>query len=397
MDKTMKNRVVVTGIGIVTPLKPFAGIDAFWKGLLSGEDAIRRNPPPMINFGREWLTGSVDTSGYPGGIRPEEKLEVIAENAVRMALEDADIREAAMTGLSVGTVLGNVLYKEKRLMEGRKKKIREDVERESLAFIRSFIEKKFSLNRAGLTVSTACASGTDAIGIAARKISAGKEDVMIAGGTDILSDFAVTGFHVLQAITEEKVRPFDKGRTGLALGEGAAFMVLESERHAVKRGAKIYGRIMGYASRADANHLTGPHREGRGLVSAMEQAISEAAIKCGEIDYINAHGTGTIYNDRMETVAIKKVFGETAYHIPVNSTKSILGHSFGAAGAIEAICCLLSIKDKKIHPTINYREKDPECDLDYVPNTARTHDVNITMSLSAGFGGQNSALVIGAV
>jgi 3-oxoacyl-(acyl-carrier-protein) synthase len=128
----------------------------------------------------------------------------------------------------------------------------------------------------------------------------------------------------------------------------------------------------------------------------MEQAISGAGIKPGEIDYINAHGTGTLYNDRMETIAIKKVFGERAYHIPVSSTKSMLGHSFGAAGAVEAICCLLSIKDKKIHPTINYREKDPECDLDYVPNTARTHDVNIAMSLSAGFGGQNSAIIIGA-
>lgn len=393
----MKHKVVVTGIGIVTSLKPFEGIDAFWTALLSGEDAIRRTPPPMINFGREWLMGSIDTSEYPGGIRPEEKLEIIAERAVRMALEDAKLQDGMMKGISVGTVLGNVLYKEKRLMEGRKQKTEEDNERESLGFIRSFIEKKFSLNRAGVTVSTACASGTDAIGIAARKISDGKEDVMIAGGTDILSDFAVTGFHVLQAVTEEKVRPFDKGRTGLALGEGAAFMVLESERHAVERGAKIYGRIMGYASRADANHLTGPHREGRGLVSAMEQAISEAGIKPEEIDYINAHGTGTIYNDRMETIAIKKVFGETAYHIPVNSTKSMLGHSFGAAGAIEAICCLLSIRDKKIHPTINYMEKDPECDLDYVPNAARAHDVNIAMSLSAGFGGQNSALVIGAV
>ena len=396
MNKAINNRVVVTGVGVVTPLKPFAGIDAFWQSLLSGEDAIRRCTPPMIDLGREWLMGRIDTSGYPVRTMPEEKLEIIAEQAVRMALEDAKFQDGVMKAISVGTVLGNVLHKEKRLMEGKKQKTEDDNKRESLAFIRSFIEKRFSFSSGGVTVSTACASGTDAIGIAARKISAGKEDVMIAGGTDILSDLAISGFHVLQALTEEKVRPFDKGRTGLALGEGAAFVVLETERHAEKRGTKIYGKIMGYGSSADANRLTGPHREGRGLVSAMEQAISGAGIKPGEIDYINAHGTGTLYNDRMETIAIKKVFGERAYHIPVSSTKSMLGHSFGAAGAVEAICCLLSIKDKKIHPTINYREKDPECDLDYVPNTARTHDVNIAMSLSAGFGGQNSAIIIGA-
>jgi 3-oxoacyl-(acyl-carrier-protein) synthase len=256
---------------------------------------------------------------------------------------------------------------------------------------------KYRLNGPNITVSTACASGTDAIGIAARKIISEKGDIMIAGGVDILNDFAILGFHVLQALTDEKIRPFDKNRSGLAIGEGAAFIVLESEDHAIERGAKLYGEVLGYASRADANHLTGPHREGRGLADAIRQAILEANLKPDEINYINAHGTGTIYNDLMETKAIKNVFGKAGYNIPISSTKSMLGHSFGAAGVIEAICCLLSIKTRIIHPTINYQERDPECDLDYVPNMARDHDVKVAMSLSAGFGGQNSAIIFGKV
>ncbi|MBI5409835.1 MAG: beta-ketoacyl-[acyl-carrier-protein] synthase family protein [Nitrospirae bacterium] len=440
----MKHNVVVTGLGLVTPLKPFKGVDVFWKALCSGEDAVKRMPPPMLDLGKEWLTARIDIPGKFGNINPEDKILFIAEEAMRMAMEDAGLKgENPPTspfakggllkfppllkggrggffkiGLSLGTVLGNVLFKERRLMrefsplsrgdEGVcpplwKRGVRGDFQKkninkkESLSYITSYLASKFNLNGFCITVSTACASGTDAIGIASRKIAAGKADIMIAGGADVLSDFAITGFHVLQALTGEIVRPFDKNRSGLALGEGAAFIVLESEEHAAGRGAKIYGRILGYASRSDAHHLTGPHREGRGLADAMDQALSGAKIDPHEVNYINAHGTGTLYNDLMETKAIKKVFGKTAYDIPVNSTKSMLGHSFGAAGAIETICCLLSIKNKRIHPTINYSEKDPECDLDYVPNASRRHEVNIAMSLSSGFGGQNSVIIAGGV
>jgi 3-oxoacyl-(acyl-carrier-protein) synthase len=231
--------------------------------------------------------------------------------------------------------------------------------------------------------------------MAARTIMTGKADIMIAGGVDVLSDFALSGFHALQVLTNEKVRPFDRNRTGLALGEGAAFIVLESERHAALRKIRTYGVVKGYASRADANHLTGPHREGRGLSDAMRAALGEARLEPNEIGYINAHGTGTPYNDLMETVAIKKVFGRYAYDVPISSTKSMLGHSFGAAGAIEAICCLLSMQNNVIPPTINFGEQDPECDLDYVPNIARQVTVKHAVSLSAGFGGQNAALVVG--
>ncbi|RJQ51665.1 MAG: beta-ketoacyl-[acyl-carrier-protein] synthase family protein [Nitrospiraceae bacterium] len=393
----MKNRVLVTGIGLVTPLRPFAGAEAFWDAVCSGEDAVRWMPPPLIDAGRKWLMAGIDITGRSEHVCSEDKILFIAEEALRMAVKDARLPEDRKSGLSVGTVLGNILFKEKRLMEGNPHKTKNSFSGESLSNINSFLAKTFNIKGGCITISTACASGTDAIGIAARKISSGEENVIVAGGADVLSDFAVMGFHSLHALTEEKVRPFDKNRSGLALGEGAAFMVLESEKHAAQRDAKIYGRIMGYASRADANHLTAPHRDGRGLVAAMSQAISEAGIKPAEIDYINAHGTGTIYNDRMETLAIKKVFGDAAYSVPVSSTKSMLGHSFGAAGAIETICCLLSINHKKIHPTINYTERDPECDLDYVPDIARRSNVNTAMSLSAGFGGQNSVIITGGI
>ncbi len=405
----MINAVVVTGVGLVTPIKPFKGVDILWNALCSGEDSIKRMCPPILDIDKEWLMAGIDLPGMQSNAVPEDKILIVAEEALNMAIRDANLQAHQSIGLSIGTVLANVLFKEKRMMEHRKqnetfisqrKSHNNDnlnYGRDSLSHITSHLAAKYRLNGPNITVSTACASGTDAIGMAARKIMAGKSDIIIAGGVDVLSDFSVIGFHSLQALTEEKVRPFDKNRSGLALGEGAAFIVLESEKHAVHRGASIYGKVMGYASRADANHLTGPHREGRGLADAMNQAVSQANLKPYEIDYINAHGTGTIYNDLMETKAIKKVFGGEAYNITISSTKSMLGHSFGAAGVIEAICCLLSIKSKVIHPTINFDERDPECDLDYVPNIARHQDVKVAMSLSAGFGGQNSAIIFGAI
>ena len=388
----MKGSIVVTGAGIVTPLKPFEGIDAFWKALCSGENIIKRKKLPLLNIDREWLMAEIDLSVLPNPIKPEDKLQIITEEAFCMAIEDAKLHEYSKAGLFIGTILGNVLSKERELMEGYGAKIGD-----SLSGIASHLSGKFNLHGPQFTISTACASGTDAIGIASREIMAGKADIIIAGGVDIISDFALIGFHSLQALTEEKVRPFDKNRSGLVLGDGAAFIVLESESHAVRRGAKIYGRVLGYASRADANYLTAPNREGRGLADAINQSILESGLLPGDINYINAHGTGTIYNDLMETKAVKKIFGKTAYETPISSTKSMLGHSLGAAGAIEAICCLLSIKNKIIPPTINFSEKDPECDLDYVPNIARRQNVEIAMSFSAGFGGQNSAIIFGEI
>jgi 3-oxoacyl-[acyl-carrier-protein] synthase II len=388
----VKRSVVVSGIGLVTPLSPFGTVGEFWTSLCSGKDAVRRMAAPMLDTGREWLAARIDVGP---DVQPEDKFLHIADSALIMAVADAGLDDRK-AGISVGTLLGNMLLKQKRLMNGGG---HPDGMKgpESLSYPAAYLAKKHELGGLGLTISTACASGADAIGAAAREIMSGRADVMIAGGVDVLSDFALTGFHVLQALTETKVRPFDKNRSGLALGEGAAFVVLEPEKLAVRRGARIYGRILGYASRFDAHHLTAPHREGRGLAAAAGEALLQSGLAPAEIGYINAHGTGTIYNDLMETVVIRNVFGKAAYNIPVSSTKSMLGHSFGAAGAIEAICCLLSIGHNTVPPTINFEERDPACDLDYVPNLAREHTVNAAMSLSAGFGGQNSAIIVGAL
>ena len=399
--QVMSRNVYITGVGVVTPLNPFSGVKEFWSALCSGKNAIRRMKLPLLKSDREWLMAGFDNSSLPEKLPVEDKFGYIAEEALRMAVLDArldgiDNREETKTGIFIGTVLGNILCKEKRLMEGGNRSA-DNIKEESLSYMASHIASRYGLTGPVFTVSTACASGTDAVGIAARQIKAGNADIMIAGGVETLSDLAISGFNSLQAITEDRVRPFDRRRSGLAPGEGAAFVVLESGESASKRGVEVYGRVLGYSSRSDANHLTGPHREGRGLAGAIRQALSEAQIHHGEIDYINAHGTGTVYNDLMETKAMKGAFGEGAYGIPVSSTKSMLGHSFGAAGSIEVVCCLLSIKTGRIHPTLNLEEKDPECDLDYVPAKARNHVVNTAMSLSAGFGGQNSVIILGGV
>jgi 3-oxoacyl-(acyl-carrier-protein) synthase len=383
----VSQRAVITGVGLVTPLEPFGGIDKFWSSLCGGRDAIKNGRLPMLDIDGQWLMAGIDVPDTA----PEHKLIRIAEEAFRMAKKDAGIDDCAQAGISVGTVLGNVLSKEQRLIQKTG-----SGSQESLSYMQTYFSDKYGLKGPGITVSTACASATDAIGMAARKITSGAADVMFAGGADVLSDFAILGFSALQALTKEKVRPFDKNRSGLALGEGAAFVVIESRKHALSRGAWIYAEVKGYCCRADANHLTGPHREGRGLAAAITCAMSQNGLRPEDIHYINAHGTGTTYNDAMETKAIKTAFGKRAYDIPISSTKSMIGHSFGAAGAIEAICCLLSINSGVVAPTINYRDKDPECDLDYVPNVSRKHDVRAAASLSSGFGGQNSVLIFGA-
>ncbi len=391
----MKERVVVTGIGIITPIKPFEGVDKFWNALCSGESAIKRMKLPILDIDQEWLMAGIDTTGTLKSVSIEDKLPFIIDNALKMLIVDADLQGYSKAGLSIGTVLGNVLLKEKKLMVNKKQNPESSFGDDSLAHIADCVAAQYNLSGPVFTVSTACASGTDAIGMAARMIEMGRVDMMFAGGVDVLSDFAIMGFNALQALTGEKVRPFDKNRNGLALGEGAAFVVLESEKHATRRKVKTYGRIVGYASRVDAHHLTGPHRKGRGLADAITRSISQTKLKFDEIDYINAHGTGTVYNDLMETKAIKKAMAGASYGVPISSTKSMLGHSFGASGVVEAICCLLSIKTNMIPPTINYKEQDPECDLDYVPNVSRRHCVKVAMSLSAGFGGQNAAIIFG--
>ena len=389
----MKRQVVVTGIDVISPLESGKGLETFWKELLKGKDAIKK--VKSFDTGKYDCQIAGEIEGFKGS--NVDRWFRFLDAAFGSAVEDAGLdTSAGGFGLCIGTVLGGILAGEEAWKSGRQA-LHENYHLYSGT---QFLAEKYMMKGPTATISTACASGTDAIGIAYRDILWGKADAMIAGGADTLCEFAFAGFNSLKALTKSKVRPFDKNRDGLALAEGAAFLVLEELNTAKKRGAKIYGKISGYASRADANHLTGPDKEGKGLASAMIAALKEANIskpapECfyRGVDYINAHGTGTAYNDTMETKAIKLVFEKSAYNIPVSSIKSMIGHSFGAGGAIEAAACLLSIRDGIIPPTINYQTKDLGCDLDYVPNTARKTEIKTALSLSAGFGGQNSAIL----
>ena len=247
---------------------------------------------------------------------------------------------------------------------------------------------------------TACSTGANAIGDAYHIIKRGDAIAMVAGGTEApINEIGLAGFCAARAMTTRNdeplraSRPFDATRDGFVMAEGSAVLVLEDYEHASKRGAKMYGEIVGYGMSGDAYHMTAPDPEGDGAFRSMRMALRNACVQASEVSYINAHGTSTPYNDKFETLAIKRAFGESAYKVPVSSTKSMIGHTLGAAGAIEALVCLLSMRDNVIPPTINYENPDPDCDLDYVPNVARKADVDITLSNSFGFGGHNVSLV----
>ena len=260
----------------------------------------------------------------------------------------------------------------------------------------------FNANGPNLNCLTACAASSQAIGEAVELVRRGEADVMLSGGThSMIHPFGVTGFNLLTALStrnddpKKASRPFDNERDGFVLGEGAAMVVLEELEHAKRRGAKIHGELLGYGSTADAYRITDTHPEGRGASACIRMALADAGIGADAIDYINAHGTSTDVNDKVETLAIKTVFGERAYKIPVSSTKSMMGHLIAAAGATELIVCLLAIRDGIVPPTINYENPDPNCDLDYVPNVARVARCERALSNSFGFGGQNISLVVG--
>jgi 3-oxoacyl-[acyl-carrier-protein] synthase II len=252
------------------------------------------------------------------------------------------------------------------------------------------------------SVVTACATGTNAIGEATEVIRRGQADVMLAGGSEgAILPLSLAGLGAMTALStrnddpEHASRPFDKTREGFVIGEGASVLILESLENARSRGAQIFAEILGYGSTNDAFHISAPAENGRGAADCMNMAMTDAGLNGNSIDYINAHGTSTQLNDKSETAAIKTVFGEQAYDVPISSTKSMTGHMIGAAGAIEAMFCILAMRDNIIPPTINYEYPDPECDLDYVPNEAREKKINIAMSNSFGFGGHNATILLG--
>ena len=398
--------VVITGVGVVTPLEHGKGTQDFWNNLCGGTNAIK----PIrrfdveghkCNVGGEILEFESFLKDY--WRKGQNRCTKLFALACQYALQDATIDSSVMQtmGVAVGNILGDMASGEKYMNERfflSQKSDNNLLRQYCLNTVADSIAKVFSMNGPVVSINTACCSGADAIRSAASQIRNGRRSVMIAGGVDILSEFVFRGFSALNALTTDgKVRPFNKGRTGLALGEGAGVVVLEERNHAHKRGAKIYCRFSSSGASSDAYSLVKPHEEGQGLSRAINAALLQANGKINNIDYICAHGTGTLYNDIMETRAIKQVFGKKAYAIKISSIKSMIGHTLGAASAIEAVNCVKVIESNTIPPTINFEEADPECDLQYVVNAAVKATVNTCMSLSAGFGGQNTALIFNRI
>ncbi len=404
-------RVIVTGMGAITPLGN--SVEEFWRGCLEGRSGIG----PFTAF---------DVSKYPTRIAGEvtdfnprdymdarearrmARFSQFAVAATRQALEDAglelDKEDRTRTGVILGNGIGGFPNVEEAVHTIRDKGgLRIDpffLAKMLPNMAAAQISLMFGIKGYSNTVITACAAGTQAIGDTLDVIRAGRADVVISGGTEAaLSELGLCGFAVIRALStrndepEKASRPFDAGRDGFVAAEGAAVFVLESLEHARRRDAPILAELAGYGACNDAYHLVAPCADGDGAVRAMQWALEDAGVSPDEVDYINAHGTSTKLNDAAETVALKKAFGELAYRIPVSATKSMVGHSFGAAGALESVACIQSIGSGLIHPTINYERADPECDLDYVPNEPRRADVRVALNNSFGFGGQNACLV----
>jgi 3-oxoacyl-[acyl-carrier-protein] synthase II len=384
-----------------------------WRRILNGESGIG----PITRF--DASAHDTRIAGEVKNFNPEEYVSarevrrmdlfiLYALAATRIAVESAGLdmtkEDPERVGVIVGTGLGGLPTLEKYhsiLLEKGPGRI-------SPFFIPMLIANEapgniaiqYGIKGPNLSIVTACATGAHSIGDAFRVIQYGDAEVMVAGGTEAnLTPLSVGGFNALKALStrndapEKASRPFDKERDGFVIGEGAGIVILEELEHARMRGATIYAEVAGYGYNGDAYHITAPCPDGDGSMRCIRMALKDAGISPDEVDYINAHGTSTDLNDSSETLAIKGVFGERAYKIPVSSTKSMIGHLLGAAGAVEAIFITLAIRDQVCPPTINYEYPDPECDLDYVPNTAREHAIDVAVSNSFGFGGTNAVLV----
>lgn len=408
-------RVVITGLGAITPLGH--SVATTWDGLVQGQPGVS----PITLFDASDLStrfaGEVknfDPNHYIPAkeARRMARCSHFAIPAALQAVEDAGLTYpfdddlAARSGVLLGTGMGGFDMAEQGLkayLERGLSKVNPFSLPATLPNLSTF-HVCIKLNAQGYTNTTAtsCAAGTMAITEAAEVIKRGRCEVMIAGGVEAaITGTTINGFAVMRALSARNddpasaCRPFDAERDGFVLGEGCAMFVLERLDHALARRARIYAEVLGGAHSSDTYHIAAPDPEARGAIRTMSWALQDAGVNINQIDYINAHGASTPLGDAAETLAIKTVFGQRAYNMPISSTKSMLGHSFGAAGAIEALACVKSIETGLIHPTINYHTPDPDCDLDYVPNQARHHEVNIALSNSFGLGGQNSCLVLG--
>lgn len=406
----MKRRVVVTGMGAITPVGN--NVDTFWNNIKNGVCGIDFIKAFDTENFKAKLAAEVKDFNPEETIEKREakRMDKYCQFAVAAAVEavkDADLNLETMEkekfGVVVGSGIGGIATVEKQqeiLLEKGPNKVHP-------LFIPMIISNmaagniaiRFGAKGVCTTIVTACATGTNCIGEAYRMIQHGSADVILAGGAEAsITPLSIAGFISLTALsksTDPKRAsiPFDKERGGFVMGEGAGILVLESLEHALARNAKIYGEVVGYSATCDAYHITSPGPGGEGAARAMKAAIEEAGIKVEEISYINAHGTGTDANDKLETEAIKSVFGSYAKKVPISSTKSMTGHLLGAAGAVEAVVAIKSMVDGFIPPTIGYEVCDEECDLDYVPNKGRECEVNYAMSNSLGFGGHNGVIL----
>ncbi|MBC7323922.1 MAG: beta-ketoacyl-ACP synthase II, partial [Moorella sp. (in: Bacteria)] len=406
-------RVVITGMGAVTPIG--IGVEEFWRALLAGKGGVgkitRFDPDGLpCQIGAE-VKGFVPEDYLPKKlVRETDPFAQYVFAATQMALVQSRLclveEDPFRTGIVLGTSIGGIAS----IAEAQDRITRTGSTRMSPHFITKMLGNLaathvaiiYGLKGPSVTVSTACASGGDAVGVAAMFLQSGEADVMIAAGTESLfCTLVIAGLYATRAVStrndapERACRPFDRLRDGLVLGEGAGAMVLETLAHARKRGAPVLAELLGYANYGEGYHVTAPVPDGSGEIRCMQRALAKAGITPGDVDYINAHGTSTPLGDKVETLAIKAVFGSRAYQIPVSSIKGATGHLMGGGGIVELIACVKAIQEGIVPPTINYEEPDPECDLDYVPNRAREARVRIALSNSFGFGGQNSCLVVG--
>lgn len=404
-------RVVVTGMGGMTPLG--LSVDDFWNNLVNGKSGIA--PITLFDASEYPCRIAGEVKGFDPGqyinsreARRMARFSQIAIAAAGVAIEDAGLNLSSEDAERIGVLLGSGIGGLPTTEENARVMVDRGGMRMSPFSIpmilpnmaASNVSRTYGLKGYSSTVITACAAGNQGIGEATEIIRRGAADVMLGGGCEAgLCHLTLGGFNVMRALSrsndvpEAASRPFDSDRDGFVPAEGAGVLVLESLEHALDRGANIIAEIAGYGVSSDAFHPVQPDEDGAGAARAMTWALQNAGVSTGDVDYINAHGTSTPINDHVETLAIKKVFGDVAHNVPISSTKSMIGHALGGAGALEALACLKTIETNTIHPTINYQTPDPECDLDYVPNKSREADVNVVLSNSFGFGGQNACVV----
>jgi 3-oxoacyl-[acyl-carrier-protein] synthase II len=427
VQPAMRRRVVITGMGCINPMGN--DVETVWSGLKEGRSGVGRTsifdashfPTKISAEVKNWDVADIGED--PDAWRSRGRHSRFAAGAARQAVDSSGILESGMDPIRIGIYLGSGEGNQDFLSFSRMMTAALDGDQLDMAkFTKAGLEildpmveleqepnmpaghlaAMFDARGPNVNCLTACAASSQAIGEASEMIRRGDVDAMISGGThSMIHPFGVTGFNLLTALSTSNdeptkaSRPFDRLRDGFVLGEGAAMIVLEELEHAKRRGATIYGEIRGYGSTADAYRITDIHPEGRGAISCMRMAIEDAGLNPGDIHYVNAHGTSTTVNDRVESLACGTVFGGVADGVPVSSTKSMMGHLIAAAGVTELIVCLMAIRDNVLPPTINYENLDPDCDLDCIPNEARETRCDVALNNSFGFGGQNIALVVG--